>query len=218
VGKWKKKTGAAFWAIAEFIGVKQDTVSSWFYRKKKPDVYRKISLAFFFEQFGYRVVELVRLKQFYPHSYLLTEMLGYGLITSEEARKQLGLADIAVMLLLAGGRNTSEKRIEIIQELHAQRAVNLEEAKRRLADLVADFRKKSVNLPKRRRAMPPIPIKTLAAQLTATLEFLEEHPQYGCELRGLAWEDLHRLSKAADGLCDVLEREMVVNRQVARIA
>lgn len=222
-GKWKKNSGAAFWAIVKFIGVRHSTVSGWFYRKSGLDGYREICMAFFLEAFGYSVVELTRLRQFYPHSYLLTELLGYGLITPLELTRKLGFCRKSEMFALARGRNILRThRIEIIQRLHKERSSELEDAKCRLSVLAADFRRKSVNLPlhfKPRDESPPVPIRKLADEVAATLRFIEaSRLKCGAEFCDLDPNDLRRLSDAASRLCAVMKDERRFDRRVARRA
>lgn len=221
--KGARNSGQAKEPMAHFVGVNTDTITSWISDRNKPLGGPLVKLRFYLEAVGYDVVELRNLRG--QVNYMLAEMLAYGLLTVEQAAKQLGFGKHdSVYRIAHGGSNTSSDRVAKIQEMYESHHPELNAAKMRLSKELGKAHDAQVvsfpqpdSHPSAQGAVDDESIATLAHFVMAITPLLEKAVtettrEQRNKLRKLTGDDgMFRLSKASSRLCSEKAREVVNN-------
>lgn len=113
--------------LVRFTGADDVTVQRWTQRGDVPLGENLIRLEFFLDAVGYGVLELETLRALHKEGYLLAELLGFGMLTAQEAAAQLGFPDAHSAFRVARGTcDTSEARKQTIRVLweHHKEAID----------------------------------------------------------------------------------------------
>jgi hypothetical protein len=124
VSKGSKKAAEAKKPMADFCGITIDTVNRWFNDPNLLPVGETlIKLISYLDMMGYRVIELERMPK---SNRNLLELIGYGILTSEEAAKIVGYASKSTLFqVLQGNYGVSEEKSEKIWNLWKERREEL---------------------------------------------------------------------------------------------
>ena len=113
--------------IAHFCGVGVHTVTRWLYHNGLPEGESYIKLVCYLDTIGYRVIELERMPQDRRHFF---EMIGYSIISSEEAIKLLSYKSSSTLFkMLRGDQAIGGDRSEKMWNAWKERKDELERRK-----------------------------------------------------------------------------------------
>ena len=113
--------------MAEFCGVGIHTITRWLYHEGRlPKGDEAIKLMCFLEINGYKVIEFERAPQ---NCRNFAKLIGFGLITSQEATKMIGYTKISSLYkLLRGDHGTHDDREQKLWDMWKVRKDKLDEA------------------------------------------------------------------------------------------
>lgn len=112
--------------IADFCGVSVGSVTRWLYRDERlPLGEALIKLMFFLDMIGYEVIEIERLPD---ERRNFAALIGFGLLSSEEATSLLGYAQTSILLnVLHGNQRASKDRDRLMWDTWKTKRAELEE-------------------------------------------------------------------------------------------
>ncbi|MBI2086588.1 MAG: hypothetical protein HYT69_00190 [Candidatus Zambryskibacteria bacterium] len=125
--KGSKEAAEAKRPIAKFCGVSVATVTRWLYHANSlPKGEENIKLMHFLDLNGYKVIELERVPQKCRN---FAKLIGFSLITSQQATDMLGYTQTSSLFqLLRGNREASDDRDQKLWDMWKVRKDKLDEA------------------------------------------------------------------------------------------
>jgi hypothetical protein len=113
--------------LSDFCGVTIVTVSRWMLYRDVPIGAARIKLECFLEMQGYCITELRRIDQTRRN---FTELIGYGILTAEEAAKILGYSCLSTCsAMLHGAHNPTDEKQRMMWDIWKEKKGILEEKK-----------------------------------------------------------------------------------------
>jgi len=127
--KGRRGSALAKKPIADFCDVTVDTVARWLDGSGglRPEGETSLRLMCFLDMHGYRVIELERMSK--PHRKF-AELIGYGLITAQQATELIGYANSNGMYRLLKDESEPKDKEEKVWQIWKERKEALEAQKR----------------------------------------------------------------------------------------
>jgi len=127
VPKGSKESAKAKKPIADFCGVAIQTVTRWLYTQAPPNGEPLIRLMCYLDMVGYTLIELERMPKVHRN---FLELVGYGLLTGDEATEFLGYSSASTFYhVLRGKYNSSEDKKEKMWNAWKERREILQQRK-----------------------------------------------------------------------------------------
>lgn len=132
--KGAKGTAEAKKPLADFCDVAVPTVTRWFHGKDSlPIGEERIKLMCYLDLFGYRVIELERMQKVRRN---FGDLIGFGLITSQEATELLGYTSTSSLFkVLAGSVGAGDDKDAKMWDIWKERKEELEKKKEKSYEL-----------------------------------------------------------------------------------
>lgn len=129
--KGNKDADKAKAPLADFIGIKTDSLRRWLTGRAKPIGLQLTRLALAMESVGYAVAEL---HEIHEESRMLTELLSFRIISMNDALALLELKRVQSALDVAHGKNrTTPEKLAKLAVLYLSRKTEIEMARKNLA-------------------------------------------------------------------------------------
>lgn len=120
--------------VADFCGVKIDSVTRWLHGTGSSPIGESyIKLMCFLDMTGYRVIELERMQK---NRRNFAELVGYGLLTSDQAAEFLGYSSTSTLYqVLQGHHGASEDKDKKMWDAWKERKEELQQKKEKSQEL-----------------------------------------------------------------------------------
>lgn len=116
--------------IAEFCGISADTFTGWMRDRNKPQGITLIKLMCFLDMMGYTVIELTKIPQTKRGFF---ELIGYGLLSVDEAIKLLSYKEFSTLYqVMFGHVSANEERIQKMWDIWKDQRTKLDEKKKQV--------------------------------------------------------------------------------------
>ena len=110
--------------LADFCGVKIPSVTRWFSGAILPNGTQLIKLLCYLDLMGYKVIELERMQ---PGRRGFAELIGFGLLSIEQAAELIGYANTATLYqVLHGRQNSDEEKDQKMWDIWKEKSRELE--------------------------------------------------------------------------------------------